>query len=213
MVLDRIDGELPVCLSELDQPLREPNDILKENVRVDHAVQDHERILQAFREVNRRRPAVCNGVSLRNVEDVRRVSLVVVRPVGHAPESSSCAEMLRLGKEGEERDETAVAAAVETDALGVNLELRLEILRRVDVILQVAPTHESINRCAPVAAIASRGSIVEIEYRVAFRREELVEHVLAGVLRPEVPDVVKVAGAVDENDGGTVRLSAHVFRL
>src|SRR5688500_10907574 len=110
--------------------------------------------------------------------------------------------MFCLREESEQCDEPTVAAAIETDALGMNLELRLQILRRVDVILQVSATHEAIDGRAPVAAVTSRGSIVEIEYRVPFRRKKLVEHVFARVLRPEVAHVVKVPGAVNEDDGG-----------
>src|SRR5690606_41098248 len=43
VVLDGIDGHLPVGLPELDQPLREPDNILEVDVRVDHPVRDEER--------------------------------------------------------------------------------------------------------------------------------------------------------------------------
>ena len=53
MILDRIRGERPVLLSQLDQPLLESHDVLELDIRVDHAVQHNEWILEALGEEDR----------------------------------------------------------------------------------------------------------------------------------------------------------------
>src|SRR5205814_10211871 len=79
------DGEhrhAPVFLAQLDQLLREAHRVLEVHVRIDHAVADEQRSFQSVGEVDRRRLSIRLRIILRRVEDVARVWMVVVRPIG-----------------------------------------------------------------------------------------------------------------------------------
>src|SRR5512138_3499519 len=99
--------------------------------------------------------------------------MVVVGPVCHAPETGAGTEVLWLREQRHERDESAVAAAIDADALGVDPVFLLEILRSIDVVLQVAPSHPPVDGGPPVAAISGGAAIVDVEHDVALRREVL----------------------------------------
>jgi hypothetical protein len=53
VVFHRIHRHLPVAFAEFDQALREPDDVGEMHVSVHHTVGDQQRVLQAFREVDR----------------------------------------------------------------------------------------------------------------------------------------------------------------
>src|SRR5206468_12378327 len=55
--------------------------------------------LPIFREIDRRALAIRLRVVLRRVEDVRRVPMVVVRPVGHRPQRRAGGERVRCGEQ------------------------------------------------------------------------------------------------------------------
>src|SRR5262245_6708552 len=54
VIFDGVGHEPPALLSELDQPLREADAVLEVHVRVDHAVQNEERIIETLGEENGR---------------------------------------------------------------------------------------------------------------------------------------------------------------
>ena len=155
---------------------------------------------EPFGEVDRRALAVGLGILLRHVEDVRRVAVVVVRPVGHRPQRRAGGEDVRRREHRHQRDEPAVAAAVDADALRIDLLRGAQVLRAVDDVLEILAAHVTVDRRAPVAAVAGARAVVDVEHDVAARREQVVEHVLAEVDRPVLVRVLQVAGAVHEDD-------------
>src|SRR5687768_5691491 len=167
VILDRIHRHLPPRLPELDEALAQSHDVLEVHVDVDHPVRDEERILEPLGEVDRRRPSVRDAVVLRLIQNARGISVVVVRPVGDASQSRTGSEVLWFVEQRHERDEAAIAAAVDTNALGVDPELLLEIIRSVHVVLQVAPAHPPVDRRTPVAAVPRRASVVDVEDDIA----------------------------------------------
>lgn len=52
MIFHGVNRELPIFLAELNQSLREADDILEVNVLIYHSVRHQERILQSFRKIN-----------------------------------------------------------------------------------------------------------------------------------------------------------------
>lgn len=54
MIFDRINRKLPARLAKLDESLGEPYDILKMDIGVYHSVRHQQRVVETFREVNRR---------------------------------------------------------------------------------------------------------------------------------------------------------------
>jgi hypothetical protein len=110
VVLHRVHGHLPALLPELDAPLRQLHHVLELHVGVHHAMRDQQRILEPFREADRRRPPVTLLVVLREVEDPPGVAVVVVRPVGDGAERGTGADVLRRVEQRHQRDEAAVAA-------------------------------------------------------------------------------------------------------
>ncbi len=135
-----------------------------------------------------------------------------MRPVGHAANGCARAEILRLREQRELGDETTIASAVKPNALRADVEFFRQVFRCIDLVLKIAPAHVAIDGRSPVAAVAFRRAVVEIENDIALRREVLIEHVLARVLRPEIADVVQVTCTVDEDHRGAVGLRAHVLR-
>src|SRR5215211_7613961 len=105
-----------------------------------------------------------------------------MRPIGDTPERRACAEILRLSEQSEERYEAAVTPAVDPDALGIYRVLLRQILRGIDLILKIAAAHVPVDRGSPVAAVAVGCAVIQVEHHIAFRREILVEHVLARIL-------------------------------
>src|ERR671912_122368 len=65
VVLHRVDCQLPVFLTELDETLCKSHDVLEENVRVHHPMENHEWIGETFRKINRRRSAIGDRITLR----------------------------------------------------------------------------------------------------------------------------------------------------
>src|SRR5205807_10633918 len=54
MVLHWIRRDFPVLFSQLDEAFGQPHGILKQNVRVDHAMTDEQRALESLRKIYRR---------------------------------------------------------------------------------------------------------------------------------------------------------------
>src|SRR3954468_764676 len=200
VVLDRIRRQLPVLLAQLDQPLGEPHRILEQHVGVHHAMADEQRPLQPAGKVDGRALAVRLGVLLRHVEDARRVSVVVVGPVGHRAKRRTRSEHVRSREHRHQRDEPAVAPAVDANAPRVDLLLRDDELRAVDDVLEILAAHVAVDRGAPVAPVPGAGAVIDVEYHVAPRGEQVVEHVLAEVARPVLVRVLRVTGAMHEDD-------------
>ena len=93
--------------------------------------------------------------------------MVVVRPVGDGAQGGAGGEDVGRGEEGHERDEAAVAAAVDADAFGVDAVLGDEPLRGIDVVVEIDAAHVPVDGGAPVAAIAGRGAVVDVEDQIA----------------------------------------------
>ena len=74
VVFERVHGDFPVLLAELDQALGEAHGVLEVDVDVDDAVADQQRAFEPLGEVDRRGLAVGLGVVLRGVEDVGGVA-------------------------------------------------------------------------------------------------------------------------------------------
>src|SRR4029079_7346429 len=98
------------------------------------------------------------------------------------------AEVLGLREEGHQRDETAVTAAIDPEPLRIDVVSAVQVTGCVYLVLKIAPAHVAVDRRPPVAAVAVRSSVIEVDDGVTLGRQELVEHVLPGILRPEVAD-------------------------
>ena len=213
MVFDRIHGELPVLLSQLDQPLRQPHRILEVHVRVDHAVADQQRAFQPLGKVDRRALAIGLSILLRNVEDVRRVAVVVVRPVGYRPQRRAGREDVRRREHRHQRDEAAIAPAVDANAPRIHLLLRRQVLRAVDDVLEILAAHVPVDRRPPVAPVAGARPVVDVEHDIAAGCQQVVEHVLAEIRGPVAVGVLQIPGAVDEDDARPRRIAPRADHL
>ena len=121
-------------------------------------------------EVDRRALAICLGILLRQVEDVRGVAVVVVRPVCHGAQRRAGREHVRRREHRHQRDEAAVASAVDADPPRVDLLLARKVFRAVDDVLEILAAHVAVDGGPPVAAVAGAGAIVDVEHHVAARR-------------------------------------------
>ena len=81
-----------------------------------------------------------------------------------------------------------------------------KILRAVDDVVEVLAAHVAIDGGPPVASVAGARAVVDVEHDVALRREEVVKHVFAEIRGPVFMRVLRVAGAVHEDDRGRRRL-------
>src|SRR5438067_10332922 len=95
MVLHWIRREFPVLFSQLDEAFGQPHGILKQNVRVDHAMTDEQRALESLRKIYRRALTVRVRILLWHVQNVRRVAVIVVRPVGYWSQRRACRKDIR----------------------------------------------------------------------------------------------------------------------
>src|SRR5262245_267831 len=108
VIFDRVGGQFPILFPQFNQALDQPHCVLEMDIDVDHAVADQQRALQTFREIDRRALLVGFGVALRRVEDVRRVAMVVMRPIGDGAQRGPGGEDVGFGEHGHQRDEAAV---------------------------------------------------------------------------------------------------------
>src|SRR5580704_169494 len=53
MILNRINGKIPVFLAQLNQPLHQPDSILEMDVGIHHAMADQQRPFQPLSEIDR----------------------------------------------------------------------------------------------------------------------------------------------------------------
>src|SRR4051812_21085510 len=117
-------------------------------------MENQQRILQSIREINRRGATICERVELRRVQDVRRITMIVVRPVRHTANRGARAEILCLSEQRELGDESAVASTINADAVRIDVVSLREILRHIDLILKVTTTHVTVYGCSPVATVS-----------------------------------------------------------
>ena len=153
-------------------------------------------------------------IVLRKIENLSSVAVIVVRPIRHGAERGTRTEVLGLSEERHQRHEAAVTAAVHANALRVHAVVRREILRAIHFILQIATTHEPVDRRAPVAAIARAPAVVHVQHGVPLRREVVIKHVLTRIgALPVVMNVVHIAGPVHKNHRRTIRPHTEIGRL
>src|SRR5207245_2666681 len=174
----RIPGPVPPLLAQLDQPLDEARGVLEVHVVVHHAVADEEPALQPFREIDGRRLLVRDAVRLRLVEDARGVGMVVVGPIGHGAKRRAGGKAAGPREHRHQRDESAVAAAVDPDARRIDPHLPREPASAVHLVVEVRAAHVSVDRRAPGAPVSCAAAVVQVEHGVAPGREQMVEHVL-----------------------------------
>ena len=122
------------------------------DVDVDQAVADQQRALQPVGEVDRRAAPVGGRIRLRLVEDVRRVLVVVVRPVGHRPQRGAGGEHVRRREHRHQRDEAAVAAAIDAEPPRRRPSRRHQPVRAVDDVVEIG-----CRPCGDRSRCASRG--------------------------------------------------------
>ena len=77
--------------------------------------------------------------------------------------------------------------------------LRDDPVQAVEVVVELRRAHVAVDRGAPVAAVAFAAAVVEVEHDVALLHQQVVEHLLAEVIRIARADVLQVAGAVHEH--------------
>lgn len=135
MILNWIRRELPSRFAELYESLREPDDVLEVDVGIDHPVRHKKRIFETLCKVNRRRLAIGQRIVLRKIQNFRGITLIVVRPVGYAPERGSRAEMLRLSEQSHQGYEPSVAAPVDPDPFRTDVVSAVQVTRCVNLIL------------------------------------------------------------------------------
>src|SRR5207302_9968426 len=97
--------------------------------------------------------------------------------------------------------EPAVTPAVNPDARRIDAELPDQPAGTIHLVVKVGAPHVTVNRGTPGAAMPRAAAVVQIEHRIPAGREEMVEQVLARVIRPPFVHVLQVARAVDENHG------------
>src|SRR5262245_2062932 len=153
MIFDGIYGQLPILFPQFDQALDQPHRVLEMHVDVDHAKADQQRAFQPLREIDRRALLVGFGVVLRDVKNIRRVAVIVMRPIGDGPQGGSGGEDVRLGEHRHQRDEAAIAAAVKAHVFGVDAVLRHQIFHGVNMIAQILAAHVPIDSRTPVATV------------------------------------------------------------
>src|SRR5690606_16034046 len=184
VALERVGRDPPVVLAQFDQLLGEQHAVLEEHVVVDHAVGDQQVVLQAGGVLDRRGAGIGLRVDVRRVQDVRRVLVVVLPPVGDRAQGGTGLEHARLAEQGHEGHEAAVAAAVDADAVAVGLAVGHGPVQAVEVVLELGVAHVAVDRGAPVAAVTFRAAVVEIEHDVALLHQQVVEHLLAEIIGP-----------------------------
>ena len=128
---------------------------------------DEERAFQAFGEEDGAAAAVGFGIGLRGVQDVRRVAVIVSGPVGHGAKRGAGGEDIGLGKHRHQGEETAVAAAVDSDLFGVGTVLRDGVSGGIDEVVEVLAAHVLVDGGAPVAAVAGGAAVIHVEDQIA----------------------------------------------
>ena len=195
----RVQRDPEILLVQLDEALVQADRIARHHVVVDQAVVDQQRVCEVLRVFDRRGDPVRLGVELRGVEDVRGVAVVVTGPVGRRPLRRARGEFTGRAQQRHLGHETAVGTAVDADARGIDVVVLHQPGLAVQQVLQFRVAHAAVNRVAPVAAVAGRGAIVHVDHDVAFLQQQVVEHLLAEVIRPVLLHVLQVAGAVHED--------------
>src|SRR5439155_16331191 len=98
------------------------------------------------------------------------------------------------------RDEAAIAATVDSDPPRIDILFVFQPARRVDLIVEVLAAHVTIDCGAPVATVAARSAVIDVEHEIAARHQHVMEHVLAEIARPPAVNILQISGAVYEDD-------------
>ncbi len=131
------------------------------------------------------------------------VAVIVVRPIGHRPQRRAGREHVGLGEHRHQSNEPAVAAAIKADLLRVHALRRHQVSRRIHDVVQVLAAHVLVDRGAPVAPISGRAAVIHVDHGEAALHQQVMEHVLAVVIRPPAVDVLQIARAVHEDHART----------
>ena len=91
--------------------------------------------------------------------------------------------------------------------------LRGEVPGAVHDVFEILAAHVAVDRRPPVAPVSAARAVIDVEHDVSARREQVVEHVFPEVARPVLVRVLRVAGAVHEDNAGVRRIAARADHL
>ena len=204
VVLNGIDGELPVLFAQLDEPLDQAHGVVELNVGIHHAVTDEECALQPVGEENGGRAPVSFRVALWQVQDFGSVAVVVERPIGNRPQGRAGGEGVALGEHGHQGEKAAVTATPKADFRRVGAVAGHQVMGGVGEIVEVLAAHMPVDRGSPVAPIAGRAAVIDIDDDEAALHQQVIEQVLAVIVgAPPAVHVLQVPGAVDKHHAGS----------
>src|SRR5690625_6558586 len=124
----------------------------------------------AFKAVGKfdgRTALVGKGIDIGRVENIGRIGMIVVVPVGDRAQGRAGGENIGRPEQRHQRHEAAVGAAVNARAAGVGVVFLNQPVYAVNQILQLGFAHVAVNGGAPVAAVAGAGAKVHVAHVVA----------------------------------------------
>src|SRR5437867_12496050 len=119
---------------------------------------NQQRAFQSVRKIDWRTLFVSLRIVLRQIQNVRSVAVVVMRPVSNGPQRRAGRKNIGRRKQRHQCNKAAVAAAVKSDSSWVDAILLNEVVDGVNVIGQVFAAHAPINTGTPIAPVASRAA-------------------------------------------------------
>ena len=177
VILHRIDSQFPVLFAQLNELLHQTDGVDELYVGIHHAMRNQQVPLQTIRKVDGGRLFVGFGIALRLVQNIAAVLLVVIGPVAHGAQRRAGGENIGLREHGHQGDESAVAAAVDTDLLRIHTLRGNQPFRGIHFIGQVHAAHMAVDGGAPVAPITFGGPVIDFHHHVAVFHQEVMEQV------------------------------------
>ena len=174
MRLSRID-EQAVLLAGTNELIHHLHGVLHVHVVIAGAMRDRHYSMQVFRAVDRRALLISLGILFGQPHVAFRVDGVVILPIGDGCNRESGFDAVRVSH-GIERHETAVAPSPPADPVAVKLGKLLErLIERGELVFEFKFTEVVTQRCGELLAARTHAAIVDLKYRDAIAREQLME--------------------------------------
>ena len=190
MVLYRVNGQFPVILTQLDQSLRESDNILKVHIHINHTMTHQQVSLQTLCIVNGRTTRKRKAVGKRLIQDIGSISMVIVRPISNRTQGGTRSKNTRPGEHGHQGNESSIGSTIYPDPRRIDTQLLHQVTRAIHMIAKVFVAHIPVDPCTPVTPIPRTTPVVDIKHRITLICQKIMKKILPEIGAPPFMNIL-----------------------
>src|SRR5687768_8843277 len=132
--------------------------------------------------------------------------MIVVCPIRYGAKRSASRKNIGCCKHRHQCNESSIRSSINPNAFWIDSIFIDQYFCSINMVGKILATHMSVNSSTPIPAVAGTGSVVDVQDRVTFVRQEIVEHILFVVIAPPFVRILQVARTMNKNYSRTVGL-------